>query len=148
MAKSNIIYQSRETIEARERGIGEWTQYDAMITIKDLWLGGKLKDSNPLVVWLLAELLVIATGKKEAKGETTKTDKGGQEAQSELTDRQDSGEAIKTPGELLNWIMKQDPNIKAPRVWVQTEFGLDDKVVLTDKKVMELHKTIREKMGW
>lgn len=38
MAKFDIIYQSNETIEARERGIGEWIQYDAVITIKD---GGK-----------------------------------------------------------------------------------------------------------
>ena len=43
MAKFNIIYQSREPIYARERGIGEWTQYDAVITIKD---GGK----NPVTI--------------------------------------------------------------------------------------------------
>jgi hypothetical protein len=43
MAKFNTIYQSREPISARERGIGEWIQYDAVITIKD---GGK----NPVTI--------------------------------------------------------------------------------------------------
>ncbi len=43
MPKFNIIYQSRETIHARERGIGEWIEYDAMITIKG---GGK----NPVTI--------------------------------------------------------------------------------------------------
>ena len=43
MAKFNIIYQSREHIYAREREYGEWTQYDAVITIRD---GGK----NPVTI--------------------------------------------------------------------------------------------------
>ena len=43
MAKFNTIYQSHETIQARERGIGEWTEYAAVITIKD---GGK----NPVTI--------------------------------------------------------------------------------------------------
>ena len=43
MTKSEIIYQSKETIHARERGIGEWIEYDAVITIKD---GGK----NPVTI--------------------------------------------------------------------------------------------------
>jgi len=43
MAKFNVIYQSDETIQAREIGYGEWTQYDAVITIKD---GGK----NPVTI--------------------------------------------------------------------------------------------------
>ena len=43
MAKFNTIYQSRETIQARERGIGEWIEYDAVITVKD---GGK----NPVTI--------------------------------------------------------------------------------------------------
>ena len=34
MAKFDIIYQSHETIQARERGFGEWIEYDAVITIK------------------------------------------------------------------------------------------------------------------
>jgi hypothetical protein len=34
MAKFDIIYESHERIQARERGIGEWTEYDAVITIK------------------------------------------------------------------------------------------------------------------
>jgi hypothetical protein len=43
MAEFNIIYQSREPIYAREREYGEWTQYDAVITIRD---GGK----NPVTI--------------------------------------------------------------------------------------------------
>jgi hypothetical protein len=38
MTKFNIIYQSHETIEAREKAFGEWIEYSALITIKD---GGK-----------------------------------------------------------------------------------------------------------
>ena len=38
MAKFNIIYQSHETIQAREKAFGEWIEYVAVITIKD---GGK-----------------------------------------------------------------------------------------------------------
>lgn len=43
MAKFNIIYQSHETIQAREKVFGEWIEYDALITIKD---GGK----NPVTI--------------------------------------------------------------------------------------------------
>jgi hypothetical protein len=43
MAKFNVIYQSREPIYAREKGYGEWIQYEALITIKD---GGK----NPVTI--------------------------------------------------------------------------------------------------
>jgi len=43
MAKFNIIYQSHEIIQARERGFGEWTEYAAVITIRD---GGK----NPVTI--------------------------------------------------------------------------------------------------
>ena len=43
MVKFNTIYRSNETIQARERGIGESIQYDAVITIKD---GGK----NPVTI--------------------------------------------------------------------------------------------------
>ena len=35
MAKFSIIYQSHETIEARERAYGEWIEYSALITIKN-----------------------------------------------------------------------------------------------------------------
>jgi hypothetical protein len=34
MAKSKIIYQAHETIRGREKGFGEWIEYDALITIK------------------------------------------------------------------------------------------------------------------
>lgn len=43
MARFNIIYQSHETIQAREKAYGEWIEYDALITIKD---GGK----NPVTI--------------------------------------------------------------------------------------------------
>jgi hypothetical protein len=43
MAEFNIIYQSRENIQARERRYGEWTEYAALITTKD---GGK----NPVTI--------------------------------------------------------------------------------------------------
>jgi len=43
MTKYRILYQSKETISAREKGLGEWTEYDAVITIKS---GGK----NPITI--------------------------------------------------------------------------------------------------
>jgi hypothetical protein len=43
MSKFNTIYQSQETIQAREKGYGEWIEYSALITIKD---GGK----NPVTI--------------------------------------------------------------------------------------------------
>ena len=43
MAKFNIIYQSHETIQAREKEYGEWIEYSALIIIKD---GGK----NPVTI--------------------------------------------------------------------------------------------------
>ncbi len=91
---------------------------------------------------------VIVDKIEEAKSETIKTDKDSQETQSKLTDRQDSGEAIKTAGELFNWIMSKDKGIKSPRVWVNTEFGVGDKEILTDEKVQELYLKIKEKKGW
>ena len=43
MTKFNIIYQSHETIQAREKAFGEWIEYSALITIKD---GGE----NPVTI--------------------------------------------------------------------------------------------------
>ena len=43
MSKFNIIYQSHETIQAREKEYGEWIEYSALIIIKD---GGK----NPVTL--------------------------------------------------------------------------------------------------
>ena len=43
MARFNIIHQSQETIQAREKRHGEWIEYSALITIKD---GGK----NPVTI--------------------------------------------------------------------------------------------------
>jgi hypothetical protein len=43
MLRLNIPYQSHETIQAKERGPGEWIEYSARITIKD---GGK----NPVTI--------------------------------------------------------------------------------------------------
>ena len=43
MGKFNNIYQSHETIQAREKAYGEWIEYSALITIKD---GGK----NPVTI--------------------------------------------------------------------------------------------------
>ena len=43
MARFNVIYQSQETIHAREKAFGEWIEYSAVVTIKD---GGK----NPVTI--------------------------------------------------------------------------------------------------
>lgn len=120
----------------------------ALITIKDLWLGGKLKDDNYLVTWLLAELLVIATDKKESKSETTKTHKGGQETQTELIDKPDSGEA--TDEERVSGFFKylEKHDIKDVKLWLNVEYGIDPAGTLTPKKCEALYKAIKKDKGW
>ena len=54
MAKFNIIYQSRETIQAREKASGEWIEYSALITIKD---GGK----NPVTIDMTFDSIPLFT---------------------------------------------------------------------------------------
>lgn len=49
----------------------------------------------------------------------------------------------KTAGEFFNWIMKRDPNIKAPRVWLQAEYGVTDKEILTAERIRELYDKIK-----
>ncbi len=126
----------------------------AIITIKDLWLGGKLKDDNPLVTWLLAELLVIASGKKEAKGETTKTSKDSKVDNKPEDEgkgsRQDSDESEppKTVGGLFTWIMSKDKNITSPRAWLEAEYDVSHEEVLTIKKLRELYAKIKKDKGW
>lgn len=126
-------------------------QQVAIKEIGECWRIGKLKDNDPLVVGYLL-WLIDRLNYEEAKSETTKDNKGDKETQGELADRQDSRETtdgtVKNAGELFGWIMSKDPSIKAPRLWVQTEFGLSDKEVLTDKKAMALYKTIKQKMSW
>lgn len=93
---------------------------------------------------------VILEKIEEAKSEATKDNTSDKETQAELADRQDSRETTepKTAGELFSWIMSKDKNIKNPRLWVQTEFGLSDKEVLTDKKAIALFETIKTKKKW
>lgn len=55
---------------------------------------------------------------------------------------------IKTAGQLFQWIMGKDPNIKAPRTWVNTNFDIDPKAILTEEKVKELYLKIRYTQKW
>ena len=126
----------------------------ALITIKDLWLGGKLKDDNPLVTWLLAELLVIASGKKEAKGETTKTSKDSKvdnQSQDEGKGaRQDSNEGEptepKTVSEFLTYLISHHK--KAPRTYLEVEYNVPSNETLTIEKCQELYNQIKKDKGW
>lgn len=129
----------------------------ALITIKDLWVSGKLKDENPLVTWLLAELLVIATGKREAKGETTKTDNTDKTIDQQQGKKRASGPAsgkalALLPGEtervrgFFDWLGEHD--ILDPRLFLEVDYGIPQGEALSDKKVVALFRTIKTKMGW
>ncbi len=147
--KDEFVAQAAEKVQTQVK-VDRNDSIERAVAVKEIgldWREGKRKDDDILVIAREA-WLIDAMNYREAKGETTKDNTDNQETQTELTNRQDSGEAIKTAGELFNWIMKRDPNIKAPRLWVNTEFGVDDKLVLTDKKVAELYKTIKERMSW
>jgi len=118
-----------------------------LITVKDLWLGGKLKDDNPLVTWLLAELLVIATGKKEVK-DATKTN-----IKSKSASGQTGGMALELlPGEterarnFLNVLVSK--GIPYPRLYLEAEYGLPQDKALSDKECVALYSKIKKKAGW
>ena len=87
---------------------------------------------------------------EEAKGETNKGSKGNKKAQTEPADRQDSGEATepKTAGQLFNWIMSQDKNIKVPRAWIEAEYGVSHGEALTIETIQELYNQIKADKEW
>ena len=85
---------------------------------------------------------------EEAKGETNKANEGSLESQAKLADRQDSGEAIKTAGDLFNWIISKDKNIKVPRVWLEAEYDVLNGEVLTIKRIGELYSQIKKDKEW
>lgn len=131
----------------------------------ELIIAGKpLKDNEykATINWAMARIdlpTVIVTKVEEAKSETTKADNDSeatnQQQGEERTTGPTSGEALElqpeevtNAGALFSWIMSKDKNIKAPRVWAQTEFGLSDKKVITDEVAVALFKTIKQKMGW
>lgn len=144
------VEKKRSGYAPRGRDEDRTDHRSALITIKDLWLGGKLKDDNPLVTWLLAELLVIATGKKEAKSETTKDNKGDKETQTELTDRQDSRETTESDAERVEGFLKylKEHGKKDPRLWLDVEYGIPQDTTLTLAKCEILYKTIKTKEKW
>lgn len=86
---------------------------------------------------------VIMNKIEEVKSETTKDTSDNQEAQEKPATGQDSGEYPKTTGEFLDWIMKRDPNIKAPRLWLQAEHGVTGNEILTMKRIRELYDKIK-----
>lgn len=124
----------------------------ALITIKDLWLGGKLKDDNPLVTWLLAELLVIASGKRRVKGETTKTTKNDKtdnqpqdEGEGAGQDSNEGDESERVQG-FLKYLEKHD--ISKPRLFLAVEYHIPQDEKLTPKKCEALYQTIRKDKKW
>ena len=92
---------------------------------------------------------VIVAKIEEAKGETKKS---SPKAQTKPPDKQDSGGATdgepENAGALLNWIMSKDPSIKAPRLWIQTGYGITDKEILTTEKCGELYNQIKADKEW
>jgi len=146
--------EKRRGYTPRGRDEDRTDRRNAIITIKDIWLSGKIKDDNPLVTWLLAELLVIAMGKKEAKGEATKTSKDSKVSNQSQDKGEDSGqnsdemEPPKTAGELFTWIMKRDKNIKAPRAWLEANYEVSHGEILTIEKIRKLYAKIKKDKGW
>ena len=81
---------------------------------------------------------------------TVKDSKGNKKAQTEPADRQDSGEATEpeTAGQLFNWIMSQDKNIKVPRAWIEAEYGVSHGEALTIETIQELYNQIKADKEW
>lgn len=152
-----VLPQHQEVIdEAKKLGVRTPTTRESSIeqqvAIKEIgecWRVGKLGDKDPLVmgylVWLIDRL-----NYQEAKSETIKDNKGDTETQTESSDRQDSREATgkepKTVGEFLTWL--QDHNIKAPRAWLEVEYKIGSKEVLTIRKCQALYATIKTDKEW
>ena len=94
---------------------------------------------------------VIIDKIEEAQG-GIKTVKSSPKAQGKSPAGQDSGQATdgepKNAGELFNWIMSKDPSIKAPRLWIQTGYGVTDKEILTMEKCGELYNQIKADKEW
>ena len=91
------------------------------------------KEYLATIEWAMCRLHSVAqiVAKIEvAKGETIKGTK-------------DNQEAPKTAGELFNWIMERDSSIKAPGVWLQAEYGVTAKEILTAGKIEELYTKIK-----
>ncbi len=116
---------------AKEKGYSE--ELAASIMVRDFGTG----HSKELTKKQASDFIEILTEGKYLEEAT-------QETQVELTPKQDDGEAPKTAGDFLNWIMKRDPNIKAPRVWLQAEYGVTDKEILTAERIKELYDKIKE----
>ncbi len=91
------------------------------------------KEYKATIEWAMSRLHSVAQIMAEVEKAKVATD----------NQEQDS-EAPKTAGEFLNWIMKLDPNIKAPRAWLQVEYGVTDKEILTAERIKELYDKIKK----
>lgn len=154
--------KARKGYAPRNRDEDRTDRRNAIITIKDIWLGGKIKDDNPLVTWMLAELLVIATVKKEAKSESTQSDKDSKVDNQPKDKGEGSGQGsnevgatesqeVKTLSNLLNWLLTNGASIndgkpiKNPRQWLRNKFSIPDREVITNTKAIAYYKTLTAK---
>lgn len=157
---SNVISQgeAQEKLFKQSRGASTDASIESQVAFKGMIelisTGMVKKDSKEYgatIEWAMSRLhsveQIMATI-EEAKFETHTTFEGNQETQSKPIDRQDSGEAVKTAGELFNWIMSHNKDIKMPRAWIEAEYKVTHEEILTIEKVQELYKAIKQKMSW
>ena len=153
VVKDEFVAQAAEKVQTQAK-TDRNDSIERQVAIKEVgldWREGKRKDNDILVVTREA-WLIDAMNYKEAKGEATKTDNKTTDQQQgeERTIGQNSGEALevqpKTVGEFLTYLAQH--GIKSPRVFLDAEYKVSDKEVLTLKKCQELYKEIKKDKGW
>lgn len=155
------IYQDGKPVAQPEsRGKGRYgaggssdASIEAQVAFKgmiELIIAGKIGDNSKefkaTIEWAMSRLHSVAQLKAQVDKAMAKTTKA--EEKPEESPPEEAEPEIKTAGALLAWIMSKDKNIKAPRVWLNTNFDVDPKAVLTMEKVKELHEAIKSGMGW
>jgi len=158
VVKDEFVAQATETAQTqvkadRNDSIGAQVAFKGMVELISTGMVAKdSKEYKATIEWAMTRLHSVSQimAKIEEVQGDTKTVQGSPKAQGQPPDRQDSGEAtdVKSAGELYNWIMSKDPSIKAPRIWIQTGYGITDKEVLTMEKCGELYNQIKADKEW
>ena len=161
------LTQIRQLAEAQNRSIQAQTALNRAVELTICFLNNKLIDAAQDAIkaidyrtkgfyqllqslTLISEAEVIDKKIEEVKGEAPKIqiDKTATtSSQAQVDDEVGADETRpKTVPEFLAWL--KDHNIKAPRTWLEVEWGIGSKEILTMERCQELFKQIQEKEGW
>ena len=137
IVKDEMVAQATERVQSQSK-VERNDSIESQVAFKgmvELIATGIVKNSTKeykaTIEWAMSRLHSVAQIMAEVEKAKVTTD----------NQEQDS-EAPKTAGEFLNWIMKRDPSIKAPRVWLQAEYKVTDKEILTAERIKELYDKI------